>query len=333
MPSNSTRTTLLSSLLPHGAWDSHLHIISPDTFPTSASAIYTPHPAPLSVARANAARLSIPNLVLVQPSTYGTDNSCLLHHLRLLNSEQPNSARGIVVIDPNRPNEEKTEGRVSDEELQSWHEAGVRGVRVNLKSVNSRPSRQELCDLLVQYVSRLQDAGLRGWVVQVFMDLSDVGGLIDIAGIVFGNGRKGEEGGMKLVLDHMGGPDRLRSRPDDIDGWKELKRLMTYPGVFVKVSAPYRILAESGGEQAKVEDLKGLVSELLAAREGHGCVFATDWPHTRFEGHDIEEWVRACLAWAGDERTVDRLFKGNAEVLWDVPGDELDGVTNGAIDR
>ena len=48
-------------------------------------------------------------------------------------------------------------------------------------------------------------------------------------------------------------------------------------------------------------------------------VFASDWPHTRFEGLDIKPFVKRVMEWCEwDERLIERVFRGNAEMLWDV---------------
>jgi predicted TIM-barrel fold metal-dependent hydrolase len=50
------------------------------------------------------------------------------------------------------------------------------------------------------------------------------------------------------------------------------------------------------------------------------CVFATDWPHTRFEGVNVVPFMEGLLRWAervGGEELVERVFRGNAERLLD----------------
>ena len=208
---------------------------------------------------------------------------------------------------------------MTDSMLQSWHEAGVRGVRVNLKSVGKRPPPSTLHEILAAHAERLNSAGLRGWVVQVFMDMADVGGLRGFVEEYIGDGTRGAEGGLKLVLDHLGGPERVCKRLGDMPGWTELKGLMEKRGVFVKISAPYRVRSAEGGEGvARVEELEGLVRGLMEVRGGEGVVFASDWPHTRHEGVDVEPWVRAVAEWAGDERGREKVFRENAERVWDV---------------
>ena len=63
--------------------------------------------------------------------------------------------------------------------------------------------------------------------------------------------------------------------------------------------------------------------ELIRLRGRDRIVFATDWPHTRFDGVDIRPWMEKVLAWCGqDETLVDALFRATAEDLW---GDHLEG--------
>ena len=292
-----------------------MHITDPAAFPIAKNATYQPHAALLSDALANASKLAVPNLVLVQPSTYGTDNSCLLHHLHQINALQGHAARGVVVID-----HFASDGGVSDETLHRWHALGVRGVRINLKSVGAKMDDQQLRMLLRRYAKRLRQAGggVQGWAVQVFTDLADVGHLEEFVKEFVGNGRKGAEGGIKLVIDHLGSPTSIMKKLDDMPGWDAMRRLMRHPGVFVKVSGHYRTKGFDGRRPAKLEEFERLVKELLAARGGDGCVFASDWPHTRFEGWDIVPWVRACAEWSGTEEIREKLFRGNAKVLWDV---------------
>jgi predicted TIM-barrel fold metal-dependent hydrolase len=93
-------------------------------------------------------------------------------------------------------------------------------------------------------------------------------------------------------------------------------RMMQHPNFFVKVSAPYRV-----SKNETWRDLEPLTKELLKARGGDGVVFASDWPHTRFEDMDIKPWVEQCLEWCGDDAVLaKKLFRDNAKVLWDVDG-------------
>jgi len=268
-----------------------MHVTDPTKFPISSSATYTPHTATLEQALENASQLSLPNLVFVQPSTYGTDNSCLLNALEHVT---PARGRGVVVFDPNT---------IKLEQLWDWHDLGVRGVRVNLKSVGTSMEPKALLELLRQYIDTIRP--LKTWALQLFVDLSIVDHIKPIID---------ELDGVKLVIDHLGSPAEVKNCLNEMAGWESLQRMMRDEHVFVKVSAPYRI-----SEDPQYQDLEGLTKALLDVRGGDGVVFASDWPHTRFEGVTVQPWVDRCLEWCqNDKELQSKLFRDNARALWDV---------------
>ncbi|KAF2460568.1 amidohydrolase [Lineolata rhizophorae] len=277
--------------VPSDAWDSHMHVIDPVNFPLSRSATYTPHTALLAEALENAAKLQLPNLVLVQPSPYGLDNSCLLDALDRVG---PDRGRGVVAFDP---------ASTSLQTLRDWHERGVRGVRVNLKSVGREMEPKALVEMLRSYVEAIRP--LRSWVLELFVDMSVVPHLEPV---------QAELDGIKLVLAHLGAPARLKWPLHDMPGWSHFRKFMENPDFYVKVSAPYRL-----SKDPEFRDLEGLVKESLGARGGNAVLFASDWPHTRFEAVDVQPWITKCLEWCGrDQALRDKLFRDNAKILWDV---------------
>ena len=100
----------VTSAIPRGATDCHMHVFEA-RYPPSPSRTYTPGPAPLDQYRKVAAALRLSRAVVVQPSAYGTDNSCTLDAVAAIGA----SARAVVGIDPG----------ISDDEL------GVRGQRMS----------------------------------------------------------------------------------------------------------------------------------------------------------------------------------------------------------
>ncbi|MCJ1304704.1 hypothetical protein MMC08_007517, partial [Hypocenomyce scalaris] len=209
----SHRRSTLS--LPPNAWDSHMHITDPTNFPISASATYAPHAAPLTQALRNASRLNLPNLVFVQPSTYGTNNACLLAALDRIG---PDHGRGVVAFDPTKTNITT---------LRQWHARGVRGVRINLKSAKQEMAPSALTQLLRSYADAIRP--LRTWALELFVDMAVAGQL---------EGMVPELGGVKLVLAHLGSPEELKMPLSDMRGWDALLRMMRDGGVYVKVSGP-----------------------------------------------------------------------------------------------
>ena len=81
--------------IPVKATDAHHHIYD-DRFPLSAKAVLRPSNATVADYRLLQKRLGNSRSVIVQPSTYGVDNSCLLDALKHFGRA---NARGIAVID------------------------------------------------------------------------------------------------------------------------------------------------------------------------------------------------------------------------------------------
>ena len=67
--------TPVSFDVPPGACDCHVHVFDPQ-FPFAERRVYTPPPATLEDLLALQRTLRLERVVLVQPSVYGTDNSC-----------------------------------------------------------------------------------------------------------------------------------------------------------------------------------------------------------------------------------------------------------------
>ena len=107
--------------LPPGSCDCHTHVFGPqDQYPLAAERQYTPGIASLESMLALHDQLGIERVVIVHPSPYASDNRCTVDAVRALGER----GRGVAVID----------AQTSDAELQTMHEAGVRGVRINLET-------------------------------------------------------------------------------------------------------------------------------------------------------------------------------------------------------
>ena len=130
--------------VPANATDVHHHIYD-SRFPPDSSAKLRPPDATVADYRLLQKSLGITRHVAIQPSTYGTDNSCLLDALRQFG---PN-ARGIAVVNPS----------VSTAELKKLHAAGVRGLRFNL--VQAGATTPEMIDPLSKRIADF------GWHIQV----------------------------------------------------------------------------------------------------------------------------------------------------------------------
>ena len=130
--------------LPPDATDCHHHIY--DTrFPFASQATLRPGEALVSDYRALQKRIGTSRNVIVQPSSYGTDNRLLLEALAQFGAR----ARGIAVVNTG----------VTDAELKELHKGGVRGIRFNLS-----PPGTTTLDMVKPLAARVAPMG---WHVQV----------------------------------------------------------------------------------------------------------------------------------------------------------------------
>jgi predicted TIM-barrel fold metal-dependent hydrolase len=105
----------VSFTAPDGATDCHHHIYDP-RFAYNPKAVLKPPFATVTDYKALQKKLGTSRNVMVQPSTYGTDNRCLMDVLAQLGE----NCRAVCVVN----------SKVTDAELKTLHEAGARGVRV-----------------------------------------------------------------------------------------------------------------------------------------------------------------------------------------------------------
>ena len=227
-----------------GWWDCHAHIIGdPSRYPLWAGRNYDPPSATLSDYLALLDRNKIEFGVLVQPSVYGYDNSCLLDAL----DEARGRLSGIVAPHPD----------TTAKEFEKWHRQGVRGVRCNLLNPGG---------LSPESVWRWHDVMRElNWHVELHIAVSE---LNDVRALI-----RGFE--VPVVVDHIG-----RIRADQITkaspGFAELVKLVHDGECYVKLSAPYRLTASP----APWDDVSPFAGALVGARPDM-CMWATDWPHTQ----------------------------------------------------
>ena len=130
--------------------DAHFHVFgSAEAYPYGGDLRYKPPHAPLEDYLDLATHLGIERFVFVQPSAYARDNRCMLDAMREMGTTR---CRGIVDIDENLP----------DAELQKLHDAGVRGVRINVSPVH--PPKAGLAESMVPRIRRFEERFVAmGW--------------------------------------------------------------------------------------------------------------------------------------------------------------------------
>jgi predicted TIM-barrel fold metal-dependent hydrolase len=199
--------------------------------------------APLPALRAYLKRLELDRVVIVQPSFYGTDNSCLLAALAELGS----AARGVAVIDAN----------ITAAETERLHEAGIRGIRLNMASLVGIPD--DAITTLLADTARV--CHRNGWHIQLFMHSESIIALAKLLPTL----------GVPVVIDHFGlvSPHEPQSQ-----ALSELLKLLDTGHVWVKLSAPYRIAENVDSPNV------GMLANRLAAANPDRIVWGSDWPHT-----------------------------------------------------
>lgn len=236
----SAGTAAPRTALPAGSCDCHVHLYD-SRFPADPAARLRPPDAGVDDLRALQRRIGTSRVVLVTPSTYGSDNRCLLEGLAALGVE----ARGVAVIG----------GHESDAELARLHEAGVRGVRLNLSL-----GVAGTVDSIVPLARRIAPLG---WHLQLLMAPD----LLAAQGPVL------RRLPVPLVFDHFGRiPPALAGRHP---AHALLLELLQDGRAWMKLSGGYIV-----SERHAVDDptLDALAAGYLRAAPER-VVWGSDWPH------------------------------------------------------
>jgi 2-pyrone-4,6-dicarboxylate lactonase len=228
---------------PPGAVDAHCHVFGPmGEFPFSAKAKYLPEDATPEMLFALRDRLGFARNVIVQASCHGSDNRATLNAI----ARSQGKARGVAVVDP----------AISEDELQSLHEGGMRGIRFNFlkRLVDDAPK-----DRFLEVARRLP----QGWHVVIYFEadiLEDLRPFMDAIPV-------------PLVVDHMGRPDVTQGADGpDMRAFRGL--LESRPDIHFKPTCPDRLDPAGDPWNAFAEAVRPLVEDYPDR-----CIWGTDWPH------------------------------------------------------
>jgi predicted TIM-barrel fold metal-dependent hydrolase len=230
--------------MPASAIDCHNHIVGPITkYPMAANRTYTPPEASVAQLNALRAELGVARNVIVQPSFYGFDNSCLLDALTDLGP----SARGIAVVPPD----------VSDAELQRLASKGVTGVRLNLSTFGVRDPK-----IAIEAINAVAPRFVPlGWHIQINTGLPVVEAIAQTVADLK----------VPVVFDHMANLDAEKGLGQP--GFGALLALVKGRNTYVKLSAPYNL-----SRLADWSDVIPLAKALIAAAPDR-MLWGTNWPH------------------------------------------------------
>jgi predicted TIM-barrel fold metal-dependent hydrolase len=191
--------------VPDGAADCHHHIYDP-RFPYNPNAVLKPPFATVTDYKALQKKLGTSRNVMVQPSTYGTDNTCVLDVLKQMGE----NARAVCVVN----------SKVTDAELKKLNAAGVRGVRVQF-GLGNPVSAEEVIPLAKRIAAM-------GWHIQCNMPPEQ---LVQMESLLLSLP-------VPVIIDHLGravdakGPQfvTVRKLLDSGHGWVKVSGAYLYGG-------------------------------------------------------------------------------------------------------
>jgi predicted TIM-barrel fold metal-dependent hydrolase len=265
---------------PPGATDCHFHTYD-KTYPVMKGATLLPDDALPEDYRALQRRIGTTRGVIIQPSTYGTDNKLQIASRQALG---PENFRVIAVVPED----------ISDTDLRGLDEQGVRGVRFNL----GFPGVLTL-DSLKSLAPKLADLG---WHCQINMRPKQIEDNADLLASLPG----------RLVFDHLAQipqPAGVESAP-----YKIVRGLLDRGKTWVKLSGPYVSSRQGAPDYADA----GAVATAYVKAAPERLVWGSDWPHpSEKDGKPDDARLFDLFAQcAGDDVTFKRILVDNPVELY-----------------
>jgi D-galactarolactone isomerase len=266
-------------IAPAETCDSHIHIFDP-TKPVASTAT-GPGPSWANVAayRVVQHRLGLTRAVVVQPTAYGTDNSCTVEAIAALGLDK---TRGVAIVGPD----------VGNSELQRLTDAGIRGARFQML-----PGGPLSWDALEPIASRVADFG---WYIQLQMDgrlLSDREALLTRLPC-------------KLIVDHVG--KFLEPVTVEHPGFRTILRLIDGGRTWLKLAGAY----ETSKVGAPLYPDVGALAKVAITAAPERMIWASNWPHVSVQDPpDDAALLDLLLDWTPDEAVRHRILVENPAEL------------------
>lgn len=273
--------------MPKGACDTHFH-----AFPAGhehryvPDRSYTPPLAPIADYNRVASALGIERAVVIQPSVYAEDNSATLQVSRA----EPDRLRAVVSVTKD----------VTDAELEAFHAAGARGIRVNVVDSGGMtfPSVQDALD----FTARIADLG---WHIEFLAHVEtfeDIGTLLAASHV-------------PVVFGHLGYTHARKGLTDP--GFQRFLGAFEEGQAWVKLTGPYRI---SSLDRFPYADITEMAHALILANPDR-LLWGSDWPHVRHQGvmPNDGSLLQQLHDWGCDAALRDRILVDNPAALYQFP--------------
>jgi D-galactarolactone isomerase len=267
---------------PANACDCHHHIYG-SQYKVDPRATLRPGDATVDDYRALQKRIGTSRNVIVQPSTYGTENAPTLDALIAFGPQ----ARAVVVVDTT----------VTDAELKRMHGLGARGIRFNLAQAGA--TTPEMIEPLAKRVNDL------GWHIQINAAAAKIAEIMPIL----------EKVPSPIVFDHLA----HIPEPEGVNHplFAQIRKLIDKGKTWVKLSGAY---ADTKVGPPTYADSTA-VAQAYAKAAPERCVWGSDWPHPGERERKPDDAVLFDLlhAWAPDEVARHRILVENPAALYDFP--------------
>ncbi len=267
---------------PADATDCHHHIYDA-RYPADPRSTLRPGDATVEDYRALQRRIGTSRNVIVQPSTYGTDNSCALDALVAFGP----TARAVAVVDTT----------VSDAELKRMNGLGVRGIRFNLAQAGA--TTPEMIEPLSKRVNDL------GWHIQINAPAAKIMEIKDILSRV----------PSPIVFDHLAHIPEPEGTAHPLFG--VVLALIDKGKTWVKLSGAY---ADTKVGPPSYSD-SSAVARAYVQKAPERLVWGSDWPHPSERENKPDDAILfdLLLDWAPEERVRNRILVQNPEALYGFP--------------
>jgi predicted TIM-barrel fold metal-dependent hydrolase len=263
---------------PVNAADCHHHIYD-SRFPVAPQATLKPGDATVADYRLLQRRIGTVRHVVVQPSTYGVDNRCLLDALSQFGAD----ARGVAVVNT----------EVTDTELKTLAVAGVRGIRFNLS-----PAGATTIDMVEPLSKRVNDLG---WHIQLNMASDQILAARDLWNRV----------PCPIVFDHLAHMREPAGTKDP--AFALVSGLLQKGKAWVKLSGAY---ADTKIGPPTYADSTA-VAQAYVQEAPQRLIWGSDWPHPSEKTKPDDAVLFDLLAeWASDETTRNRILVSNPVQLY-----------------
>jgi D-galactarolactone isomerase len=269
---------------PANACDCHMHIYDGARFPPA-------RPGPQSRMQNDAAvapyrllqkRIGTTRTVIVTPAAYATDNRVTLDGIAQLGAA---NTRGVAVVHPT----------VTDAELKSLADGGIRGIRFTVFDPRSAAVSIDMIEPLAKRVTDL------GWHIQIHMRADQI---VENAALL-------ESLPTQVVFDHLG---RLpQPRPLEHAAFGIIRRMLDKGRTWVKLSGAY--MDTNSGAPAYAD--KTAVAQAYIEAAPERVVWGSDWPHPTEKDKPNDATLFDLLTeWAPDPAKRQRILVSNPEALY-----------------